>query len=201
MTGDLESVWGFAPSEADPRAGLETSRSEPSEDRAPAIASPSSNGLPAPFGWTDGLTDTDGPRLWEKLLASEQSRNARHRRTSTIVLVEVLGLDSAAERWGAAMSVQLFVGLAREIAKGIRSSDHIARIQPTRFGVLLTETDEISAINFVDRINAQCCATFDPASKGLRLAVGWASPAVGGKLVEALGVAEARLAESISREG
>ena len=200
MTGDVDSVWGFAPGDGDPRA-LEPSVPEPSVVQTVPMAPPTWTGLPDPFGWTDGLTDSDGPRLWDKLLASEQSRNARHRRTSTIVLVEVLGLDSAAERWGAAMSMQLFVALSREIAQGIRSSDHIARIQPTRFGILLTETDEISAINFVDRINAQCCERFDPASKGLRLAVGWASPPIGGTLTEALRVAEERLFEAISRQG
>jgi diguanylate cyclase (GGDEF)-like protein len=201
MTGELESVWGFTPADAETRGRLDAAVADAAVVRAPSAVAPPSIVLAAPFGWTDGLTDTDGPRMWEKVVKSEQSRNARHRRTSTIVLVEVLGLDSAAERWGAALSLQLFVELARELSKGIRSSDHIARVQSARFGVLLTETDEISAINFVDRIKARCCETFDPVAKGLRLAVGWASPPVGGDLAEALRVAEERLAEAISREG
>ena len=154
--------------------------------------------LPAPTGWSDGLTDTDGPRLWEKLLAAEQARNLRHERTSTIVLVEVVGMRAIVERWGAALAIQQFVTLARFIAADIRKSDHIARIRPATFGVLLTETDEISSINFVDRMRERCTSAFDPATMGLRIAVGWASPPKGGRLDDAMAVAEQRLTVELS---
>jgi GGDEF domain-containing protein len=93
--------------------------------------------------------------------------------------------------------MQLFVQLSRALARRIRKSDTIARIGPARFGVLLTETDEISAINFVDNIKDRCCGKFDPEANGLHLLVGWASPEVGGRLADALHVAETRLAEAI----
>ena len=136
----------------------------------------------------------------EKLLASEQARNARHARTSTVVLVDVLGLEHGGERWGPVVTLQHFVQLARELGRGIRRSDYIARIGPTRSGILLTETDEILAINFVDRIKADCRDRVDTAANGLRLAVGWASPAVGGRLADAIRIAEGRLLDERLKE-
>jgi GGDEF domain-containing protein len=156
--------------------------------------------LPAPSGWSDGLTDTEGPRLWDKLLAAEEARNVRHERTGTIVLVEIVGMRDAVERWGTALALQQFVQLARFIARGIRKSDHIARIRPSRFGVLLTETDEISSINFVDRLKERCRDPRDTGAAGLRVAVGWASPPTGGSLQDAMAVAEQRLVVELSRE-
>jgi diguanylate cyclase (GGDEF)-like protein len=202
MAGERESVWGSAPVET----GV-TSRAAdvPNEPPGPTSVTPSrtpaSSLMPPPSGWTDGLTDTDGPRMWDKLLASEQARNARHRRTSSVVLVDVLGLEDAGEQWGAGLALQLFVQLARELGRGIRRSDYIARIGPARFGILLTETDEISAINFVDRIKESCCGNFVPAANGLRLAVGWASPALGGRLADSIRVAEGRLQEERNKAG
>ncbi len=149
--------------------------------------------LPTPSGWTDGLTDTDGPRLWERLLAVEQARNVRHHRTATIVLVELVGMRAAVDQLGSAPALQQFVKLARFVAGDVRKSDHIARIRPARFGLLLTETDEISAINFVDRLRERCRMAFDPAATGFRIAVGWASPPQGGRLEDAMAVAEQRL--------
>jgi diguanylate cyclase (GGDEF)-like protein len=156
--------------------------------------------LPMPTGWSDGLTDTDGPRVWDRLIAAEQARNVRHGRTGTIVLVEIVGMRDAVERWGTAVALQHFVQLARIVARDIRKSDHIARIQPSRFGVLLTETDEISTINFVDRLRERSRESSETATTGLRIAVGWASPPKGGSLEDAMTVAEQRLVVELSRE-
>jgi len=158
-------------------------------------------GPPPPQGWSDPLTGADGPRLWARFLATEQARNARHRRTSAIVLVQVVGFEAAATRWGWSLAVQLFVQLADGLVRHIRKSDHIARIGPTTFAVLLTETDEISAINFVDRMQASCARDIDVASTGLQLKTGWASPERGGRLEDAYAVAEARLAEALEQSG
>lgn len=147
----------------------------------------------APDGWTDLLTGCDGPRFWDRILSSEQARNARHNRTATIAMIEFAGLDEAARRWGSDLATQLFQRLARVLASGIRSSDHIARIGRSRFAVLLVETDEVRAINFVDRVRDRCCSEIDPGLHGFRMAIGWASPAAGGRLSEAVSSATERL--------
>lgn len=169
---------------------------------APRVASDSLRRIELPFeaeAWKDRLTGCDGPRLWDRDLASEQERNTRHRRTATIALVELAGIDVAAERWGRDLAEQLFLRLSRVLASGIRSSDHIARIAPTRFGVLLVETDEILAINFVDRIKAMCASDIDPEVHGFRIAIGWASPTVGGELAAAQELAGERLDDDLHR--
>jgi diguanylate cyclase (GGDEF)-like protein len=168
---------------------------EPSATPVAGLTAP-----PAPFGWTDGLTDSEGPRFWDRVVAVEQARNARHKRTGTIVLFEVVGFEDTVQRWGTTLALQLFVELSRVLSRGNRESDHLARIAPTRFAVLLTETDEIRAINYVDRIKEACQRELDPATNGLRVVVGWASPEVGRTLAEAYSVAESRLGDALRRE-
>ncbi|HET9851830.1 MAG TPA: diguanylate cyclase [Candidatus Limnocylindrales bacterium] len=170
-------------------------RTEQAPAHATRVAEP-----PAPFGWTDGLTESEGPRFWDRVVAVEQARNARHARTGTIVLFEVVGFGAAVDRWGSTLALQLFVELSRVLSRGMRDSDHLARIAPARFAVLLTETDEILAINYVDRIKEACQRELDPASNGMRVVVGWASPKVGRSLAEAYEMAESRLVEALARE-
>jgi diguanylate cyclase (GGDEF)-like protein len=204
MPEGREFGWGPAEVEATPTtssddvpswAAVRNVVEGPRATPVPAVAAP-----PAPFGWTDGLTDTEGPRFWDRVIAAEEARNARHKRTGTIVLFEVVGFADAVGRWGTTLALQLFVELSRVLMRGMRESDHLARIAPTRFAALLTETDEIRAINYVDRIKSTCQRELDPASNGLRVVVGWASPQVGRSLAEAQGVAEERLAEALERE-
>ena len=77
-----------------------------------------------------------------------------------------------------------------------RSSDHIARIDRTRFAILLTETDEIAAINFVERVRAACESVLR-APDLVRIGIGWASPAGSTDLRAAIDVAEARVADEL----
>jgi GGDEF domain-containing protein len=60
-----------------------------------------------------------------------------------------------------------------------RTSDYCTRIEATRFGILLTETGEIEAINFVERVRDGCSRSLPPGAESVRLASGWASPRAG----------------------
>ena len=151
----------------------------------------------APSGWSDPLTGTDGPRLWDRFISSEVSRVGRYHRPATVVLVDVVGLDDFAQARGPDLAERLFVQLARTLSIESRSSDHIARIDRTRFGILLTETDEIAAINFVERVRASCEAEiWEPDL--VRIGIGWADASGSTDLRSALAVAEARLAEDLA---
>ena len=121
----------------------------------------------------------------------------RYRRPATIALVEVVGLEAFARLWGADVAEPLFVDLARTLAVEVRSSDHIARIDRVRFGILLTETDEIAAINFVERARVSCERRAARAAGAVRVAMGWASPNATNDLHKALEIAEQRLAEEL----
>jgi diguanylate cyclase (GGDEF)-like protein len=151
---------------------------------------------PAPSGWSDALTGTDGPRFWDRLIASEVARVGRYERPATVVLVDIVGLDDYARAWGPEVAVRLFIQLARTLSVENRSSDHIARIDRTRFGILLTETDEIAAINFVERVRAACEAELD-SPEYVRIGIGWAGPHGSNDLRAAIHVAEVRLAEEL----
>jgi diguanylate cyclase (GGDEF)-like protein len=153
---------------------------------------------PAPSGWSDALTGTDGPRFWDRLIASEVARVGRYERPATVVLVEVAGLDDYARALGPDVAVRLFIQVARTLSVESRSSDHIARIDRTRFGILLTETDEIAAINFVERVRASCESELR-SPELVRIGIGWAGPSGSNDLRAAIDIAETRLAEELGR--
>jgi diguanylate cyclase (GGDEF)-like protein len=163
------------------------------EAAPPASAAPTGFRPASPSGWSDPLTGTDGPRLWDRVIASESARVRRYQRPATVALVEIVGMDAFTRVWGTEIAERTFVRIARTLAVEIRSSDHIARVDAMRFAVLLTETDEIAAINFVERARAAC----ERQPGELRIAIGWASPTAATDLVAALTVAEQRLAEEL----
>jgi diguanylate cyclase (GGDEF)-like protein len=149
-----------------------------------------------PSGWTDALTGTDGPRLWDRTISSEVARVGRYRRPVTVALIEVTGLDRYARSWGVDVAERLFVQLARTMAVNVRSSDHMARVERTRFGLLLTETDEIAAINIVERVRASCEYQLG-TSDLVRIGIGWAGSSTTTDLRLAIQIAETRLADEL----
>lgn len=153
--------------------------------------------LPAPpSGWSDPLTGADGPRLWDRVVASEVARFQRSRHTATVVLVELAGMDELARLSGPDVAERLFVKVGRSLAVEIRSSDHIARIDRTQFAMLLPETDEIEAINFVER--ARTVAEYHLRGHDeVRVAIGWASPSDSTDLRAAIDSAATRLQEEL----
>ena len=155
------------------------------------------NLLPSiPSGWSDALTGTDGPRLWDRVVSSEVARVSRYRRPVTVSLIEIAGMDRYARQWGIDVAERLFVQLARTIAVNIRSSDHIARIERTRFALLLPETDEIAAINVVERVRAAC--EFQLGTSNLvHIAIGWAGSSTTTDLRLAIEIAGTRLHEEL----
>lgn len=149
--------------------------------------------LPEPADWTDPFTGTDGPLLWDRLVRKEDARIKRYRRTACIVLVELAGLDDVSAWLGRELAVELFARLSRALAAEIRTSDDICRISTDRFGILLVETDEVAAINFVDRVRPMLRKHIGSKDIGLRVRIGWASPAAGAGLADAVAVASERL--------
>jgi diguanylate cyclase (GGDEF)-like protein len=168
-----------------------TTADDPAEaaDAIPVITSP----VEAPTGWSDPKTGTDGPRYWDRLILSETARAGRYERPVTVVLVEIAGLIAIGKLWGPRVAEHTLAAAARTLSKEIRTSDHIARIEPLRFGLLLTETTEIAAINFVERARAACERDLTMGAEVVKVAFGWASPPNGGDLADALALAARRL--------
>jgi diguanylate cyclase (GGDEF)-like protein len=154
--------------------------------------------LTTPSGWNDPLTGMDGPHLWDRVISTETARVKRYRRPATVVLVDVAGLAAFADAWGADVAERIFIRVARTLATEVRASDHIARIDRSRFGILLTETDEIAAINFVERARAACEREVQ-ASDRLRVGIGWAMPTESTDLRGAIDTAAERVAADLYR--
>jgi diguanylate cyclase (GGDEF)-like protein len=153
----------------------------------------------APSGWSDPLTGTDGPRYWDRLISSERARVGRYRRPATVALVEVAGLEFLARQWGPDVAERALVLVARTLSREIRTSDHIARVDTVKFAVLLTETSEIAAINFVERARTRCDRDLGPSAELVRVGFGWASPPASGDLADALALAAERLSEDLGQ--
>jgi diguanylate cyclase (GGDEF)-like protein len=153
--------------------------------------------VPPPTGWNDPLTGTDGPHYWDRLIISETARVRRYKRPATIVLVEIAGLSRLGALWGADVAERTLISAARTLSQSIRTSDHIARIEPIRFGILLTETAEIAAINFVERARVSCERDLRVASEVVGVAFGWASPPKSGDLADAAALAQKRLEDEL----
>ena len=158
-------------------------------DSIPIVDAP----VAPPTGWNDPLTGTDGPHYWDRLIISESARVRRYKRPATIVLVEIAGLTRLGQLWGKDVAERTLISAARTLSQSIRTSDHIARLEPIRFGILLTETSEIDAINFVERARVSCERDLRVASEVVGVAFGWASPPKGNDLADAVAVATTRL--------
>ena len=87
--------------------------------------------------------------------------------------------------------------IATVLTSQARTSDHVARIGPHRFAVLLPETDEVAAVNFVERVRPQCDEAVGPGVLDERCRFGWADANASRSLDEAAAVAIARLASDI----
>lgn len=172
-----------------PAADGDDAGTEPTSEPIPIGEVP----VPPPTGWNDPLTGTDGPHYWDRLIISETARVRRYKRPSTIVLVEIAGLTRLGTLWGADVAERTLINAARTLSQSIRTSDHIARIEPIRFGILLTETAEIEAINFIERARASCEKDLRVASEVVGVAFGWASPPKSWDLADAVTLATKRL--------
>ncbi len=74
-----------------------------------------------------------------------------------------------------------------------RATDHLARLGRTTFGAILTETDEIRAINYVERIRSACDVWLEAGAVMLRLSIGWSEMSPDRPVEVALPDAERRL--------
>ena len=152
-----------------------------------------------PSGWTDPMTSADGPHYWDRLISSERDRIRRYHRPATVVFIELANLDRLGALWGDDVAAQALIRVGRTLMQQIRSSDHAARIDMGRFAVFLPETNEIAAINFVERVRAAIDASLGFMDETLQVGIGWASPA-DGDIDAALTIAERRLDTDLGRD-
>ena len=133
----------------------------------------------------DRLTGLLGPTDWNRLIADEDLRHARYKRPATIVVIELDGFDRLLGALGQLAADRVILAVADTIRRHARKADHVARLGPSRFGILLPETDEVNAINYVERVRQASDLWLESGAISLRLAIGWASPVVDTSVVGA----------------
>jgi diguanylate cyclase (GGDEF)-like protein len=151
-------------------------------------------GIPEPSGWIDPVTGLEGPDFWSRLLDSEIARSTRYRRPLTVIVMDVDGMHELGLVWGEEVARHTLHETAQCVRRMARSSDHCTRIGPVRLGILLTETDEIAAINFVDRLREAGPRSLPRVANHVRFRFGWASPRPGEAVDAVVARAETRLA-------
>jgi diguanylate cyclase (GGDEF)-like protein len=154
--------------------------------------------LAGPSGWEDPLTGLEGPDFWQRVLVSEIARSHRYKRPLTVVVVELGELDELAQTWGREVVRQAVREAGQCLKRTSRTSDYCTRLGPTRYGVVLTETDEIAAINFVERVREAAPRAMPKGFEGLRFSFGWASPKPGESADRVVRRADARLMLELS---
>ncbi len=140
----------------------------------------------------DPLTGLGTSLAWDMWIADEEPRVRRYGRPSTIVLAELDGLDAVDAFHGPEVAEGAAAMIGAAFRANIRSSDRAAVVGPGIYAILLPETDEVRAVNFVERVRATCEEWLAVNSPSVRLLLGWASPD-GDGLAGAWAVAERRL--------
>jgi len=154
--------------------------------------------MPAPMR-TDPLTGALLPSEWNRIVTDEDARIQRYGRPATVVLIELDGLDRLIDVLGREAGDRILPAVADALTRHARSTDHVARLGPGRFGILLPETGEVEAVNYVERVRQVCELWLESGSIALRLAIGWASPAVDTSLSEAFNEAQERMFAELRR--
>ena len=140
-------------------------------------------------------------RAWGETFRHEAHRLARYGCRVTVVVMDIEGLDSAASTLGQGAADRLIPPLAAVMLQNTRAADVLARIGRRRFVALLPETDEVAAINYVERVRCACDMWMEARGLGGRMAIGWAQPSVGGSLADVLRLADDRVDADRHRQG
>lgn len=148
---------------------------------------------PVPDPYIDPLTGLDTLLAWERTLAEENARYVRYRRPVTVVIAEIDGLSRLVDRFGAEPARRVLPAVGDAMRRYARRTDRVAHVGGGRFLVLLPETDEVAAINYVERVRVACERWLEAGAVALHLAMGWASPTTVGEIDTALRAAEERM--------
>ena len=153
-----------------------------------------------PPAGTDGLTGLLDQAAFTRLIAAENLRIHRYHRPATVVIFELSGLDRLVDRLGADAADRVVPALADTMRRLARDVDLVARLAPGRFGILLPETDEVAAINYVERVRRACELWLESGAIALTLAVGWAGTDGEPTLIDAQRLATERMYVELRRD-
>ena len=190
--GGSEDHGDTAPTETDPSADTDA-EVKPDGEATPDPALVDTSGK-------DPLTGLLGSAAFARSIAAEDLRVHRYHRPATVVIFELGGLDRLIARLGVDAADRVVPALADTMRRLARDVDIVARLAPGRFGILLPETDEVAAINYVERVRRACELWLESGAIALTLAVGWAGTDGDPTLVEAQRLATERMYLELRRD-
>jgi diguanylate cyclase (GGDEF)-like protein len=144
-----------------------------------------------------GLLDAGA---FHRLIVQEDGRLRRYHRPATVVVIDLDGLERLTETLGPKAAERVVAAMADAVRRLARGADHVARLEAGRFGVLLPETDEIAAINYVERVRRASELWLESGAIAIRLAIGWAGTAGEPSLPDTQQLALERMYAELRRE-
>ncbi len=185
-----------------PAAALVETEASPDTDASiEPKGEPASEPAPVePAAGKDALTGLLDQAAFTRLIAAEDLRIHRYHRPATVVIFELGGLDRLVGRLGADAADRVVPALADTLRRLARDVDLVARLAPGRFGILLPETDEVAAINYVERVRRACELWLESGAIALTLAVGWAGTDGEPTLIDAQRLATERMYVELRRD-
>ena len=177
----------------------EASRRQPDAVVAADIESPTVRPLPGRRALAGDAGSNMAQRsiadaaTWSRAIRDESVRVARFGHPATVVMLELPRLRVLADRLGGGIADRVVTEAGRLLASETRAVDRIARLGETRFGVLLLETDEDAAGEYVERVRTVTDRWLESTGLSIRVSFGWASPTDGGSLMAAAATAEQRM--------
>ena len=130
---------------------------------------------------------------WERVLAAAMIHDTARGRPTTAVALRLVGLDTVAERDGAARAAQLRRLVRLTLREATRASDPLGWDGADTFAVLLRGADARAAANYVERAIARLRPWTGGAAGPVRLVIDCVSPTAGVDLHRALDRAELRV--------
>jgi diguanylate cyclase (GGDEF)-like protein len=147
----------------------------------------------------DALTGLLDATAFEEAMSHEEARQKRYGHPATVIVFELDGLAKLVDRLGSDPGDRIETALGDAIMRLARRADYVARLDRGRYAALLPETDEIAAINYVERIRRACDLWLESGAIAMRLAIGWASTTGDAGLSGAVRVATDRMRVELSR--
>jgi diguanylate cyclase (GGDEF)-like protein len=142
---------------------------------------------------SDSLTGLLVLKEWNRIVADEDARVNRYRHPATVVIIELDGFERLITTLGPDAGDRVLPALADALSRNARAADHLARLGTSRFGVLLPETGEVEAINYIERVREACDLWLESGAIAMRLSIGWASPGPDSSLAAAVTRAHERM--------
>ncbi len=136
--------------------------------------------------------DTEAQDRWMRVLDAEAARIARREQHASVALID-LDWAAAGDWLGSDDGAMLLARLADTIRRNTRDADVVVPLGGALHAVLLVDTDQVLAINFVERVRHACDSWLSSQADGGRLIIGWADARPGRSIHEALAAAEQAL--------